>query len=129
MKNEIKIENSKASITVSNFKCVEDAYPGDPKIHVSFDVCFESHEYKFSTNFSEMVFCQFDFKKGINQIVDEMLQEKRLVIDKDKITLQVEQDPDELSDMQLRFTLKADPDKIDDFKIELNAYVDYLLKG
>lgn len=107
MKSEIKIENAKTSVTVSNLKCTEDDYPNCPRMHVSFDVSFESHEYSFSTNFSEMFYTQFDFKRGANQIIDECFPEKRLIVDKDKISLQIEPDSnDELTDIRMYFSLK-----------------------
>ena len=125
---EIKIENTKAAIIISNLKCVD--CPGDPKMHIGFDVSFELPGYKFSTNFSEMLWDQFNVSRGSSQISDEFCHEKRLIIDRDKISLQIKQDhDDELADMQLHFVLKVDQDRIDDFKIELNAYINYVLRN
>jgi len=124
---EVKIANAKAAVVISNLKCVD--CPGDPKMHVGFDVSFESYEYKFKVNFSEMLYMQFDFKRGTSQIVDENFQERRLIIDSDSVCLQILQNNnDELSDIQLQFTLKVDSTKVDNFKIELCAYVDHILK-
>lgn len=63
-KIEIKIENIKASIAVTDLKCV-DCF-GDPKIHVGFNVEFNSFDYKFSTSFKDKLHKWFKS----NKIVD-----------------------------------------------------------
>lgn len=128
MLDKVKIKNSEASFTISNFKCVEDEWKDHPKIHISFDVNFKSQEYEFSVNFSEMFYGQFDFKRGVNQIVDECHQEKILIIKKDEISLQVKQEAnDKLMNINLEYTIKVDEDKIENFKIELKSWIEYVL--
>lgn len=125
-KLQIKIENIKASIIISDLRCVD--WPGDPKMHIGFNVEFDSFDYKFSTDFSEMFYSQFEFKRGVNQIIDECYPEKRLIIGKDEVCLQIKTDPTELANTQVAFSIKVDSDKLDDFKTELRACVEYVLQ-
>lgn len=96
-------------------------------MHLAFDVKVQVGEYSFSTTFSEMVSWQFDFDLGENVIVDENNQGRRLVIGKDYVSLIVDEEK-YLTKAKINLTINFSKDKVDDFKVLLNAYAVWVLK-
>lgn len=123
---QVTIQNAKTTLTVYGIKCTDDV-ADHCNWHVGFTVGIISSNYKFVVNFEEMVFYQFDFKQGTNEIVDEINTDKRLIIEKDKISLRIERTEDEFNKVDINLSFRFDPEKIDDFKIELKAYAEAVL--
>jgi hypothetical protein len=114
---QIKIENGKGSIVVSNLRCID--FKKGLGYHVAFDIEANSPDFTLNTNFSEVLVLQFDG----NRIVDENFQLKELIFNRDEIKLKIS--PCEDTDLIGAFaeiSLVAGADKIADFKIELKAY-------
>lgn len=74
-----------------------------------------------------MVSWQFDFDLGENVIVDENNQGRRLVIGKDYVSLIVDEEK-YLTKAKINLTINFSKDKVDDFKVLLNAYAVWVLK-
>lgn len=123
---QVTIQNAKTTLTVYGIKCTDDV-ADHCNLHVGFTVGIISSNYKFVVNFEEMVFYQFDFKRGTNEIVDENNTDKRLIIEKDKISLHIERTEDEFNKVDINLSFRFDPEKIEDFKIELKAYAEAVL--
>lgn len=124
---QVTIQNAKTTLTVYGIKCTDDI-ADHCNWHVGFTVGIISSNYKFVVNFEEMVFYQFDFKRGTNEIVDENNTNKRLVIEKDRISLHLDKnETDDFNEIEINLSFRFDPEKIDDFKIELKAYAEAVL--
>ena len=126
LSDNVVIESPEGSFTIDNFRCVD--FPEDGiKMHLAFDVKVKVGEYSFSTTFTEMPSWQFDFNLGENVIVDENNQGRRLIIGKDYVSLIVDEEKD-LTKLKINLTINFSKDKVDDFKVLLNAYAVWVLK-
>ena len=114
----IKTGNVKASIEIIDLKLCDDDY-----CHYMFDVLLSCADFSFRTNFSEMYLLLL--KRG-DTILDENIQEKHLIIDKEEIRLEILSNPDELSDFEMKYCVRLDKERIDDFLIEFNAVLEVL---
>jgi len=59
--------------------------------------------------------------KRRDTLIDENKTEKRLIIGKEEIRLEILSKSDELSDFEMKYCVRLDKEKIDDFIIEFNA--------
>jgi len=122
----VSIYSPEGCFKITNFRCAD--YPEDNiKLHVAFDVSVQVGEYNFSTTFTEMACWQFDFKEGENVIVDENNFNRWLIIDKESVGLIVDETKD-LTKTEIKFIINFSKDKVDDFKVLLNAYANFVLK-